>query len=129
MRPVIVFGTAVTAAVLTMIADVIGGVVAAEQLSVTSGVSVRSFLVIAALAITAVLWWMRMRPTDRPEALFVGLLGGWLLNFSSWSGSSFAGQLFTSAGFVTLLIDLVLWAGVAFALVLVLSRSSTTSSR
>lgn len=124
MRPIIVFGTAVTAAVLTMVAAVVGGVVGAQQLSVTSGVAVRTFLVVAALTVTAVIWWIRMRPSDPPEALFLGLLVGWVLNFSSWTGTAFAAQLFTG-GLVSVVIDLVLWAAVAFALVFALSRTSS----
>jgi len=124
MRPVIIIGSAVTTGILTMVAAIIAGVVAVDQVSATSGVITRSFLVIAALAITAFVWWTRMKPGDPPEALLVGLLGGWALNVSSWAGASFAGRLFTSLTLGALLIDLVLWAVVSFALVFALSRTS-----
>ena len=129
MRATIIIGCAITAAILTMTAAVIGGVVAANQISVDNGVVVRGFLVVVALAVTALIWWLRMRPTDRPEALLIGLMGGWFLNFSSWSGSAFVGQLFTSLTIGAFLIDLLLWGAVAFGLVLILSHTSAANQR
>ncbi len=129
MRPMIVLGTALTAGVLTMVAAVIAGVVAVDQASVTSGVITRSFLVIAALAVTAFIWWTRMRPDDAPEGLFLGLVIGWVFNFSSWAGASFAGQLVSDLPLAAALVDLVMWAGVAFLLVLALSRTSGNAVR
>lgn len=129
MRASIIVGSALTSAVLTMVAAVIAGVVAANQLSVQGGTVARGFLVVGALAITAVIWWLRMRPTDRPEALLLGLMGGWLLNVSSWSGSSFIGRLFADVGAVAALIDLVLWAIVSLGLVVLLSRTSAPVTR
>lgn len=127
MRPLVVIGTAVTAGILTMIAAVVAGVVAVDQTSITSGIIARTFLVIAALAITAFAWWSRMRPDDAPEALFVGLVAGWALNPQSWAGASFAGQLITDLPVGALLVDLVLWALLAFLLVLALTRTSARS--
>ncbi len=128
MRPLVVIGTAVTAGVLTTLAAVIAGIVAIDQTSITSGVITRTFLVVAALAITAFGWWVRMRPTDTPEALFTGLVLGWALNASSWVGASFAGQLLSDLTIAALLIDLVLWAIASFLLVLALTRTSARSS-
>lgn len=129
MRPLIVVGSALTAAVLTAIADVIGGVVAVDQDSVAHGVAVRSFLVVIALAITAVYWWLRMTPRDRPEGLLLGLLGGWLLNPSSWAGASYAGRLFTSYALGSFVIDFLLWAMTSMLLLTLLHRTSTTTRR
>lgn len=129
MRPSIVFGSAVTAGVLTMIAAVIAGVAAVDQGSVTSGVITRTFLVVAALAVTAFGWWTRMRPDDAPEGLLLGLVLGWAFNFSSWAGASFAGQLVSDYALAAALVDLVLWAGVSFVLVLALSRTSPSKAR
>lgn len=129
MRPLIVIGSAVTAAILTAIAAVIGGVVAVDQDSVTHGVAVRSLLVVIALAFTAVFWWLRMTPRDRPEALLVGLIGGWLLNPSSWTGASYAGRLFTSYGLGSFVIDLILWAMTSIVLLTLLTRTSTPTRR
>ncbi len=129
MRASIVIGTALTAGVLTMVAVVISAVVAVDQASVTSGVITRTFLVVAALAVTAFIWWTRMRPDDAPEGLFLGLVLGWALNLNSWAGASFAGQLITDLPLAAALVDLVLWAGVAFLLVLALSRTSGSTVR
>lgn len=129
MRPLIIFGSALTAAILTSIAAIVGGVVASAQLSVTSGVTIRSFMVIIALAITATIWWLHMTPQDRPEALVVGLMGGWLLNPSSWSGTSYAGQLFTSLDIASVLIDVILWGLTSIGLVLVLQHKSAASTQ
>jgi hypothetical protein len=124
MRPAIVIGAAVTAAILTVIGDIIGGVIAVDNDSVTRGVAVRSFIVVIALAVTAVFWWLRMTPQDRPETLLAGLLGGWLLNPSSWVGASFAGRLFTSYGLGAFVIDFLLWGITSIALIALLSRTS-----
>ena len=124
MRPFIVIGSAVTAAILTAIADIIGGVIAVDQDSATRGVVVRSFIVVIALAVTAVVWWLRMTPRDRPETLLVGLMGGWLLNPSSWAGASFAGQLITSYGLGSFVIDFILWGITSVALVALMTRTS-----
>ena len=129
MRASIIIGSALTAAVLTMVADVIGGVIGANQVSVDTGVVIRSFLVVGALAITAAVWWLRMRPEDRPESLLFGLMGGWVLNFASWGGGAFAGQLVTNLAVGAFLIDFILWGAVAFALVFLLSRTSTSPVR
>jgi len=129
VRPLIVIGSALTAAVLTAIAAVIGGLVAVDQDSVAHGVVVRSLLVVIALAVTAVVWWLRMTPRDRPEALLLGLLGGWLLNPSSWAGASYAGRLFTSYGLGSFVIDFLLWAMTSVVLLTLLHRTSTTTRR
>ncbi|MGH3459345.1 hypothetical protein [Aeromicrobium sp.] len=129
MRPLTIIGSAVTAGLLTMVAAIIAGVVAVDQVSVTTGVITRSFLVIAALAITAFVWWSRMKPGDPPEALLLGLVGGWVLNVSSWAGASFAGQLFTSLTLGAVLIDLTLWAAVSYGLVFALSRTAVPNPR
>lgn len=129
MRAAIVLGSALTAGVLTMVAVVISGVVAVDQASATSGVITRTFLVVAALAVTAFVWWTRMRPDDAPESLFAGLVLGWAFNLNSWAGASFAGQLVTDLPLAAALVDLVLWAGVAFVLVLALSRTSGSAVR
>jgi len=125
MRARIVLGTALTGAVLAMVAGVIGGLVAADQLSVDGGVGVRAFLVVAALAVTAVFWWLRMEPGDRPEALFAGLMGAWLLAINTWNGHGFVAQVFTDSYGLATVIDLVLWAAVSYGLVAVLVRTST----
>jgi hypothetical protein len=129
VRGHIVIGSALTAAVLTMVAAVISGIVAADQISAKDGTIARGFLVVAALAITAFAWWVTMQPSDRPEALLFGLMGGWLLNVSSWTGHSFIGRLFSDVTPVATLVDLVLWAIVSLGLVALLSRTSTTVSR
>ncbi len=130
MRARIVIGSALTAAVLTMVAAVISGVIAASQISARDGTIARGFLVVAALAITSFVWWLSMKPADRPEALLLGLMGGWLLNVSSWTGHSFLGRLFSDVTAVAVLVDLVLWAIVSLGLVALLSRtSSATVSR
>ena len=129
MRARIVIGSALTAAVLTMVAAVISGIIAADQISARDGTIARGFLVVGALAITSFTWWLSMKPSDRPEALLLGLMGGWLLNVSSWTGHSFIGRLFSDVTAVAVLVDLVLWAIVSLGLVAVLSRTSTTVSR
>lgn len=129
MRVSIILGSALTAAVLTMIAAVIGGVVAADQLSAKDGAVARGFLVVGMLAVTAFIWWLRMKPTDRPEALLLGLMGGWLFNVSSWTGHSFLGRLFSDVTPIAVLVDLVLWAVVSLGLVALLSRTSSTVPR
>lgn len=129
MRPQIIVGSALTAAVLTTLAAVIGGVIAVGQTSVDNGVVVRSFLVVIALGTTAVVFWLRMTPRDRPEALLLGLLGGWVLNPSSWAGASYAGQIFTSHAVAAFLIDLILWGATALGLITVLHRTSSSPTR
>ena len=117
MRGSIVLGSALTAAVLTMVAAVISGIVAADQISATAGTVARGFLVVGALAITTLIWRLVMEPTDRVESLLLGLMGGWLLNVSSWTGLSFVGRLFTDATGVAILIDVLAWAVVSLGLV------------
>lgn len=129
MRARTVIGAALTGAVLAMAAGVIGGVVAADQLSVDGGVVVRAFLVVAALAVTAVVWWLRMNPDDRPEALLAGLLGAWLLDVNNWNGHGFLAQVFTGSDALATVIDLVLWAVVSVGLVALLSRTSAPVTR
>lgn len=129
MRARIILGSALTSALLTMVAAVIAGVVAADQLSVQQGTITRGFLVVGALAVTAFAWWLRMKPGDRPESLLLGLLAGWLLNVSSWTGNSFIGRLFSDLDPVAALIDLVLWAIVSLGLVAFLHRTSSTVTR
>lgn len=129
MRTRVIIGSALTAAVLTMVAAVISGIVAAEQVSARDGTITRGFLVVGALAITSFAWWLVMQPSVRPETLLLGLMGGWLLNASSWTGHSFIGRLFSDATPVAILVDLVLWAIVSLGLVALLPRTSTTVSR
>ena len=129
MRARIVIGSALTAAVLTMVAAVISGFVAADQISARDGTITRGFLVIGALAITSFAWRLAMLPSDRPEALLLGLMGGWLLNVSSWTGHSFIGRLFSDLTPVAILVDLMLWTIVSLGLVALVSRTSTIVSR
>ena len=129
MRARIVIGSALTAAVLTLVAAVISGIVAADQVSARDGAIAQGFLVVGALALTSFTWSQSMTPSDRPEALLLGLMGGWLLNVSSWTGHSFIGRLFSEVTLVTILVDLVLWGIVSVGLVVLLSRTSTTVSR
>ena len=129
MRVSIVIGSALTAAVLTMVAAVISGIVAANEISARDGTIARGFLVVGALAVTSFAWRLAMMPSDRPEALLLGLMGGWLLNASSWTGHSFIGRLFSDLTPVAILVDLVLWAIVSLGLVALVSRASTTVSR
>jgi hypothetical protein len=129
VRPLIIVGSAVTAAVLTFFAAVVGRVITVNQDSEIHGVAVRSFLVIIVLGVTAVYWWLRMGPRDRPEALLLGLLGGWLLNPASWTGASYAGRLFTSYGLGSFVIDFLLWAMTSMVILTVLDRTSSTSQR
>ena len=128
MRPLIILGSAVTASLLTMVAGVISGYVGFQQTSATSGEVTRVFLVIAALAVTAFAWWTRMTPDDKPEALLAGLVLGWLLNPSSWNGTSFGGRLVSDMTLAAILVDLVLWVIVSFVLVLALSRTSSVDA-
>jgi len=129
VRVSIVIGSALTAAVLTMVAAVISGIVAANEISARDGTIARGFLVVGALAVTSFAWRLAMMPSDRPEALLLGLMGGWLLNASSWTGHSFIGRLFSDLTPVAILVDLVLWAIVSLGLVALVSRASTTVSR
>jgi hypothetical protein len=129
MRARIVIGSALTAAVLTMVATEISGIVAADQTAARDGTITRGFLVVGALAITSFTWRLAMVPSDRPEALLLGLMGGWLFNVSSWTGHAFIGRLFSDLRAVAILVDLVLWAIVSLGLVALLSRSSMTVSR
>jgi len=61
-------------------------------------------------------------------SVLLGLIGGWLLNPASWNGRSFAGQLVIDEWVASLAVDLVLWAIVAFVLVLFLSRTSVPTN-
>jgi len=129
MRASIVLGSALTAAVLTMIAAVISGIVAADLVSPKDGAITRGFLVVGALALTSYVWRHDLRPSDRPEALLLGLMGGWLLNASSWTGHSFIGRLFSDATPVAILVDLLLWTIVSLGLVALLARTPSTATR
>jgi hypothetical protein len=128
VRARIVIGSALTTAVLTMVGAVISGIVAADQVSSKDGTITRGFLVVGALAITSFTWRLSMQPSDRPKALLFGLMGGWLLNVSSWTGNSFIGRLFSDVTPVAVLVDLLLWAIVSLGLVALLTRRSTTVS-
>jgi hypothetical protein len=128
MRGSIVLGSALFAAVLTMVAAVISGIVAANLVSPNGGTVVRGFLVVAALAVTIVSWRAVMEPADRPEALLLGLMGGWLLNVSSWTGDSFIGRLFADSAPVAITIDLLAWALVSRGLVSMLAGERVRSS-
>lgn len=125
MRPRIVLGSALTAAVLTMLASVISGIVAADQVSATDGAAARGFLVVGALALTSFTWWQSMLPSDRPGALLLGLMLGWLFNTSIWTGRGFLAHLFTDSILVAALVDGVLWALVSLVLVSLLVHAST----
>jgi hypothetical protein len=129
MRGSIVLGSALTAAVLTMVAAVISGIVAANEMSPTVGTVARSILVVGALALTTVAWRSVMDPADRPESLLLGLMGGWMLNASSWSGLSFIGRLFSDVPPVAIVIDLVAWSIVSLGLVAVLARVHSPAVR
>lgn len=123
MRPTIVIGTAVTAAALTLLASLIGAVVAGNQVSVNPGVVARGALVVAALAVTAAVWLRRLGPRDRTQTIVAGLWLGWLLNPTTWTGNGFVAQLFTDITVARTLIDLVLWFGVSVGLVALLART------
>lgn len=129
MRPVVVVGSAVTVALLGLIAAVIGGVVAGNQVSVTSGVVTRGALVAAALGSTALLWWVKLRPTDRPESLVAGLSLGWVLDLANWTGNGGIGQLFTSAGVAAAMIDLILWVVLSIGIVALLASRRPADAR
>jgi hypothetical protein len=86
VRARIVIGSALAAAVLTMVAAVISGIVAADQISARDGTITRGFLVVGALAITSFTWRLGMQPSDRPEALVLGLVA--LLSRTSTTVSS-----------------------------------------
>lgn len=117
MRIRIVLGTALTAAVLTMVATVISGIVAADLVSMRDGAITRAVLVPAALAATVALWRTLLAPGDRPESLFAGLMGGWLLNTASWTGHAFVGRAFTDGTATAVLIDAGLWLVLSIVLV------------
>ena len=136
MRARIVIGSALTAAVLTMVASVISGIVAADLVSMKDGAITRAVLVPAALGVTVAIWRSLMEPSDRPEALLLGLMGGWLLNTSSWTGHAFVGRLFSDITPVAVVIDVGLWLvlsiGLVAALLVVsprLPRARTVPSR
>jgi len=115
----IVLGTALTAAVLTMVATVISGIVAADLVSERDGAITRVVLVPAALAATVVVWRTLLAPGDRPGSLFAGLMGGWLLNTASWTGHAFVGRAFTDVTAVAILVDAGLWLVLSIVLVTV----------
>lgn len=136
MRARIVIGSALTAALLTMVASVISGIVAADLVSMKDGAITRAVLVPAALGVTVVIWRSLMEPSDRPEALLLGLMGGWLLNTSSWTGHAFVGRLFSDITPVAVVIDVGLWLVLSIGLVAAflvvsprLSRARTVPSR
>ncbi len=129
MRASIVLGSALTAAVLTMIAAVISGIVAADLVSPKDGAITRGFLVVGALALTSYAWRHDLKPSDRPEALLLGLMGGWVLNASSWTGHAFVGRLFSDVTPVAILVDLLLWTIVSLGLVALLARAPSTATR
>lgn len=83
----------------------------------------------AGIGITALFWWVRMRPTDRPQALVTGLSLGWFLNFANWSGHGGIGQLFSSSGVAAAMIDLILWVALAGGVVALLSSRSAAPVR
>ena len=124
MKPTIVIGSAVTVAVLALVASVMGGIAAGSQNSVGAGVSTRGIAVVAALVVSGAFWWLRMKPGDAPESLFAGLVAGWLLTPTNWTGNGFVAQLFTDITVGRVLMDLVLWTLVAFGVVWMLVRSS-----
>ncbi len=136
MRARIIFGSALTAAVLTMVATVISGIVAADLVSMKDGTITRAVLVPVALAATVLVWRTFLQPSDRPESLLAGLMVGWLLNTSSWTGHAFIGRLFTDATPAAVLIDAGLWLVVSIGLVATfqvvspkLTRAPTAPSR
>jgi hypothetical protein len=129
MRGSIVLGSALMTAVLTMVAAVISGIVAADLVSPTDGTIARGFLVVGALTVTTLTWRFVMEPVDRPESLLLGMMAGWLLNVSSWTGDSFIGRLFSDMAPVAILIDVLAWAIVSLGLVAVLARERSTASR
>lgn len=128
MRVTSILATAVATAASTFVAALVAAVVAVNALSVQRGLVVRVVLVIAAMAAVALVAWMRRRASDPPEQIVLGLIGGWLLNPASWNGRSFAGQLVIDEWVASLAVDLVLWAIVAFVLVLFLSRTSVPTN-
>lgn len=129
MRLPVVIGSAITVALLGLAAAVVGGVVAVNQVSVTPGVVTRGILVAAAIAITALFWWLRMRPTDRPETLVAGLALGWFLDFANWTGNGGVGQLFSSSGVAAAMIDLILWVLLSAGVVALLSSRTAALTR
>ncbi|AXT86028.1 hypothetical protein C6I20_13090 [Aeromicrobium sp. A1-2] len=122
MRPTILIGSAVTSALLALVAAVVGGIVAGNQVSVTPGVITRTVLVVVALAVTAAIWGSRMGPTDRAESLVAGLSLGWFLDLANWDGHGVIGQLFTSSDLAAAMIDLIVWSAVSLGLVALLAR-------
>lgn len=124
MKPSIVIGSAVTVAVLAIVAALMGTIAAGSQGSVNAGVTTRAIAVVAAIVVTGAFWWLRMSPGDAPESLFAGLVAGWVLTPTTWDGHGFVAQLFTDITVGRVLLDLVLWAVVAFGVVWMLVRSS-----
>lgn len=121
MRPLVVLGSAVTVAALGLVAAIIGGVVASEQISVTPGVVTRGMLVAVAIGITGLVWTLRLQPSDRAESLVAGLTLGWFLDFANWSGNGGIGQLFSDSSVAAAMIDLILWVGLSIGVVALLS--------
>lgn len=108
----------ITAALLSFVACLIAGFVAADHVDITAALRVRVVLVALSLLLTTVIA-VRRWPTRRaPElTLLTGLLLGWLINPQSWIGRSYGGQLLVDAGIGSAGLDLVLWAATAAALV------------
>lgn len=129
MRARIIIGSALTAAVLTMVAAVISGMVAADLVSMKDGAITRAVLVPMALAATVLIWRALLEPSDRPEALLLGLMGGCLLNTSSWTGHAFVGRLFSDVTPVAVLIDAGLWLVLSIGLVVTFLVVSPRLSR
>lgn len=127
MQPGFVFGTALTGAVLTFVAAVIGNAAGIAMASVTSGVLIRTLLAVAALTLTAFFWWRLRGHDDRPAALFTGLLAAWILNVGNWTGGVLLGRLFTDSAVVSVPVDLLLWAVIAFALTRLIAKEPQTS--
>ncbi len=117
MRVRIILGCALTAAVLTMVATVISGIVAADLVSIRDGAITQAVLVPAALVVTVLAWRTVLEPSDRPETLLAGLMGGWLLNTASWTGHAFVGRLFTDVTPVAIVVDAGLWLVLSVGLV------------
>jgi len=129
VRVRIVLGCALTAAVLTMVATVISGIVAADLVSIRDGAITQAVLVPAALVVTALAWRTVLQPSDRPETLLAGLMGGWLLNTASWTGHAFVGRLFTDVTAVAIVVDAVLWLVLSAGLVVTFLEVSPRTSR
>lgn len=130
MRPALIIQVALTTALGALLSSLAGVYVALQTFDVQAGLVLRMILVTVVLLLAG--WFAartRLLSATRTQLRVNGVLGlvaGYALSPTTWNGRTYAGQLVTEPGVLTVLLDLVLWLVVGGTAVLVASAAAST---